>query len=156
MKTVENTDHPSCPVADTKHVELTSEYDVGKTSAAVGVQHVGPHVHRLLQAAVAAAQSWEGSPGVVERRGGWGRGRVKARTSCCRAHRVFQQTELVQLHGRWWRDRKSNDLWVESSGFSSASQCKDIFSWKVISKIWIHPDAEELTLQATDIICSVL
>lgn len=82
---------------------LTSEYNVGQSSAAVGVQHVGPHVHRVLQAAVAAAQPRQGGLGVVEQ-GGRG-GRVEERTPRRGAHGVFQQGELVQLDGRWRREK---------------------------------------------------
>lgn len=88
-------------------VRLTGEYDIGQSSAAVGVQHVGPHVQRLLQAAVAATQPWERSLGVVERGGG----RVEAGAPCCGAHGVFQQSELVQLVGRW---RRENGKWKKS------------------------------------------
>ena len=78
---------------------LTSEDDVGQASAAVRVQHVGPHVHGVLQAAVAAPQSREGSLGVVEQGGGG----VKARPPRRGAHRALQQRELVELDGRWQR-----------------------------------------------------
>lgn len=84
-------------------VSLTCEYDVGQSSAAVGVQHVGPHL--LLQIAMAATQACEGSLGVVEQGGGGrGGGRVEARTPRRGAHRVFQQIKLVQLAGRWRRE----------------------------------------------------
>lgn len=98
-----NSSHPGCIFKGQKQnqpVRLTGEYDIGQSSAAVGVQHVGPHVHRVLQAAVAATQPWERSLGVVERGGG----RVEAGAPCCGAHGVFQQSELVQLVGRWRRE----------------------------------------------------
>lgn len=86
-------------------VGLTGEYDVGQSSAAVGVQHVGPHVHRVLQAAMAAPQPRERSLGVVERGGG----RVEAGAPRCGAHRVFQQCEVVQLAGRWQTEENAEN-----------------------------------------------
>lgn len=83
-------------------VRLTSQDDVGQSSAAVGVQHVGPHVRWVLQAAMAANQSWQCSLGVVK----WGGGRIETRASCCGAHGIFQQRELVQLGGRWKEEWK--------------------------------------------------
>lgn len=113
LKKTQNTDFLSCQAAATvacdghQHgrptVSLTCEYDVGQSSAAVGVQHVGPHL--VLQIAMAATQACEGSLGVVEQGGGGrGGGRVEARTPRRGAHRVFQQIKLVQLAGRWRRE----------------------------------------------------
>lgn len=48
-------------------IRLTCEYDVGQPSAAVRVQHVGPHMGRVMQAAVAAPQAGLSCLGVVER-----------------------------------------------------------------------------------------
>jgi len=72
---------------------LTGEDDVGQPPAAVGVQHVGPHVG-VLQA---AAQPRQGGLRVVEQRGG--RVEVRAAARRHRAHGVLQQSELVQLDG---------------------------------------------------------
>lgn len=100
VKTFRHRGERTADVLGQTGVGVISEDDVGQTSAAVGVQHVGPHVHRVLQAAVAASQPRQSSLGVVERGGRGGGRRIEAGPPCCGAHCVFQQAELIQLIGK--------------------------------------------------------